>query len=420
MVQVASGSIIAGKYRLERPLARGGMGAVWVGKHIELDSNVALKFMAPEYGTRPELRARFEREAKASALMKVANVVHVYDYGIEDDTPYLVMELLHGEDLATRLAREGRLSPAAMVRIVDQVCKGLRRAHEVGLIHRDLKPPNIFLTREGEEEIVKILDFGIAKSTAPGLVGKATKPGTLVGSPHYMSPEQVRENQELDHRSDLWSVGIIIFQCLTGRLPFPGHEVGDVLVDICTEDIPVASQIVPDLAPEVDRFLEHALMRERDERFQSARELAEAFAAIVGRVSHADTGSTRLTNAHTLPWMPKSSSTGAGLMIAVVVGAMMLGLGMAALVFGLALRSDAPAATASVAAAPPSSGAPESAPPVAIPSAMSSAIPSAIPSAVLVSLSASMSAPRPSPPPPRGKPRPSKPKKPTDDPLNSR
>ncbi|WP_437904917.1 serine/threonine-protein kinase [Sorangium sp. So ce327] len=287
MLSLEAGSVVGGKYRLERPLAGGAMGFLWVARHLQLDVEVALKFMMPQHADSPVARARFEREAKASAQLRTPNVVHVYDYGLEGDTPYLAMELLEGEDLAAYLARHGRLEPEELVGIVSQVSKALRRAHEVGLIHRDLKPANIFLARQGEE-VVKILDFGVAKAIGTGLAADATKTGTLIGSPHYMSPEQVRRSKTIDFRSDLWSLGVIIFQCLTGQLPFPGEELGDVLVEICTGDIPVASQLAPNIWPELDRFLERALKREPAERFQSASELARAFAAAVQRTAVPD------------------------------------------------------------------------------------------------------------------------------------
>ncbi|WP_437974907.1 serine/threonine-protein kinase [Sorangium sp. So ce295] len=287
MLSLEAGSVVGGKYRLERPLAGGAMGFLWVARHLQLDVEVALKFMMPQHADSPVARARFEREAKASAQLRTPNVVHVYDYGLEGDTPYLAMELLEGEDLAAYLARHGRLEPEELLGIVSQVSKALRRAHEVGLIHRDLKPANIFLARQGEE-VVKILDFGVAKAIGTGLAADATKTGTLIGSPHYMSPEQVRRSKTIDFRSDLWSLGVIIFQCLTGQLPFPGEELGDVLVEICTGDIPVASQLAPNLWPELDRFLERALKREPAERFQSASELARAFAAAVQRTAVPD------------------------------------------------------------------------------------------------------------------------------------
>ncbi|WP_437538971.1 protein kinase [Sorangium sp. So ce726] len=282
MNSLVEGSVVAGRYRLERMLARGGMGSIWVARHLQLDATVAVKLMAPEYASSSTARARFEREARAAAQLKIPNVVHVHDYGIEGDTPFLVMELLEGEDLETRLSRERRLSTAATLGILTQVCKALRRAHEMGIVHRDLKPANLFLSRQDEDEIVKILDFGIAKAQGTLLAGNETKTGTLVGSPYFMSPEQVRRSKTLDWRSDLWSVGVIAYRCLTGHLPFPGEEIGEVFVAICTEDAPLASSIVPELGPGVDGFFSRALARDPAHRFQGASELAEALGAAVG------------------------------------------------------------------------------------------------------------------------------------------
>lgn len=281
MSSLEEGSVIAGKYRLERVLSRGGMGAVWRARHLGLDIDVAVKLMAPELASSAEGRARFEREAKASAYVKSPHVVHVHDYGLEGETPYIVMELLEGEDLDARLNREGRLTPAATLGVVSQVCKALQILHGLGLVHRDLKPANIFITRQGGDELIKILDFGIAKATGPILAGHATKTGTLLGSPYYMSPEQVRRSKDVDWRSDLWSLGVIVFRCVTGRLPWSGEELGDLFIEICTDPIPVPSQIAPDLKPAIDQFVGRALTREMDKRFQSADELARALAAAV-------------------------------------------------------------------------------------------------------------------------------------------
>ncbi|WP_437777870.1 protein kinase domain-containing protein [Sorangium sp. So ce1097] len=282
MFEVAPGVILAGRYRVERALARGAMGSVWVGRHLLLDVDIAIKFMAPQFASSPELRARFEREARAAAVLKSAHAVQVYDYGIEQDTPYIVMELLEGEDLAARLARERRLGLPAVLGILDQVGRALRRAHELGLVHRDLKPGNIFLSLQDGEQVAKVVDFGVAKGADVAASVQATRPGALLGSPSYMSPEQVRSSSRVDHRSDLWSLGVIAFECVTGQLPFPGQELGDVLVEICTAPIPLASQLVPGLGPEVDAFFARALERDPARRFQSATELVEAFAALPG------------------------------------------------------------------------------------------------------------------------------------------
>ncbi|WP_434043332.1 MULTISPECIES: protein kinase domain-containing protein [Sorangium] len=281
MLEIAPGITIAGRYRVERELARGAMGSVWVGRHLQLGVDIAIKFMAPQFATSAELRARFEREARAAAVLKSAHAVQIYDYGIEHETPYIVMELLEGEDLAARLARERRLGLPITLAILDHVGRALRRAHELGLVHRDLKPSNLFLSLQDGELVAKVVDFGVAKVTAVESAG-ATRTGSLLGSPSYMSPEQVRSSSKVDHRSDLWSLGVIAFQCVTGQLPFPGQELGDVLVEICTAPIPLPSQVAPGLGPEVDAFFHRALERDPARRFQSATELVEAFAALPG------------------------------------------------------------------------------------------------------------------------------------------
>jgi serine/threonine-protein kinase len=281
MTLLESGRTIGDRYRLVRLLAKGSMGAVWVARHLQLDVDVAIKFMSPACAASSGARVRFEHEAKAAAQLKSPHVVQVYDYGIDGDAPYIVMELLEGEDLAAQLHREGRITLPATLGIVSQVCKALRRAHAHDLVHRDLKPANIFLCRQSGEEIAKILDFGVAKAMRRGLSGVETKTGALIGTPQYMSPEQVRQSKAIDHRSDLWSLGVIVFRCVTGRLPFASKALGAVLVEICADPIPVPSQLAPDLGPDVDQFLARALMRAPDQRFQSADELAEAFAAVV-------------------------------------------------------------------------------------------------------------------------------------------
>jgi eukaryotic-like serine/threonine-protein kinase len=285
MSALERGNIVAGRYRLERALAQGGMGCVWVARHLQLDTQVAIKFMTPQFAASADARARFEREARTSAALRLANAVQIHDYGVEDGAPFLVMELLEGEDLQARLKREPRLSLPVTVGILGQVCRALRRAHEVGIVHRDLKPGNVFLAREGGEEVVKLLDFGIAKDTQAAFGGGVTGTGALLGSPHYMSPEQVRSSNRVDHRTDLWALGVIAFRCLTGRLPFPSEELGEVLIDVCTAPIPLASAIAPDLGPGVDHFFARALTRDPAGRFQSADELMDALIAMGGAVA---------------------------------------------------------------------------------------------------------------------------------------
>lgn len=282
MKQPAPDLIVAGKYCLERQLAAGGMGSVWVARHLDLDKDVAVKFMDPECAS-VDGRKRFELEAKAAFHLQSPYVVNILDYGIDAELPYIAMELLEGEDLEDRLQREGRISLEEAAKILMQAAKALRRAQELGIVHRDIKPHNMFLAKgdDDNDETLKILDFGIAKEMGPALVGEGTNTGHIVGSPNYMSPEHVRGARDIDWRSDLWSLGVVTFQAVTGRLPFPGDVVGDVIGMILADPIPRATEIAPDLPPAIDDFFFKALQRDRSLRFQSAREMSEAFAEMV-------------------------------------------------------------------------------------------------------------------------------------------
>jgi serine/threonine-protein kinase len=279
--QPALGLIIAGKYRLERPLASGGMGSVWVARHLELDIEIAIKFMGADLASTSEGRVRFQREAKAAAFLQSPYVVSVQDYGVDDDLPYIVMELLKGEDLEDRLRRRKRLSLQETLTILSQISKALGRAHEIGIVHRDLKPRNLFLASVHDEEIVKILDFGLAKQINPLNPGGATTTRQIIGSPHYMSPEQIRGAKDIDHRTDLWSLGVILFQTVTGKLPFSGEVLIDVLNKVISGPLPLASEIAPALPHGIDDFFLRAFSRDRSQRFQSAREMTEALADLV-------------------------------------------------------------------------------------------------------------------------------------------
>jgi serine/threonine-protein kinase len=276
------GALIAGKYRLDRVVGRGGMGAVWAARNEQLDMLVAMKFIEAAQGADiTDAHARFEREARAAAQIRSPHVCQVFEHGVDRGLPYIAMELLEGEDLGQRLRRAGRLTPEAMARILTQAAKALRRAHDAGIIHRDLKPGNIFLARFDDDEVVKILDFGVAKvRSAGGLEGPhATQVGVVFGSPSYMSPEQARGVRGLDHRSDLWSLAVIAFRAITGVKPFQAATIGDLVVKLCIDPLPVATQVAPDLPPQVDVFFARAFAREASQRFASAVEMAAAFEA---------------------------------------------------------------------------------------------------------------------------------------------
>jgi serine/threonine-protein kinase len=279
MLIPTEGRVIGGKYRLETSLARGGMGLVWIARHIDLDVLVAVKLMAPKYNPSRRERARFMREAKAAARLRSRNVVTVLDYGVEMQTQYIVMELLEGEDLGARLEREGVLSVREATKLLDEMANAVELAHRAGIVHRDLKPENIFLARvAGEaEEVVKVLDFGIAKDLNPGSAEEATRSGVAIGTPHYMSPEQARGSKSINHRSDLWSIGVILFRALLGRLPFEGMVAIEILDAVANDPIPAPSSVDPGLPADVDRFFARALAREPSDRFQTIREMTEAF-----------------------------------------------------------------------------------------------------------------------------------------------
>ena len=279
-MELSAGMVIADRFRLERELGRGGMGAVWLAQHLGLDVPCAIKFILAQAAESPELRGRFEREAKAAAHIRSPNVVQILDYGIWQETPYIAMELLEGEDLGRRLSRVGRLDARETAVVIGQVARALGKAHAQGIVHRDIKPSNVFLCGEGEEQIAKVVDFGIAKSHTLTTDGGQTRPGSVIGTPTYMSPEQL-QGKVVDHRTDLWALGVMTFQCLTGKLPFDGKGFGDLAMKILAEPLPVPSSIAP-VPPGFDGWWQHAASRDPAQRFQSARELAEGLYLALG------------------------------------------------------------------------------------------------------------------------------------------
>jgi serine/threonine-protein kinase len=256
-MQPAEGTVIAGKYRLERHLAKGGMGAVWTAHHLGLDTRIAVKLIDPAMAQDPASRARFEREARAAAAIKSPHIVQMIDHGVDQGTPYIAMELLQGEDLGARLQREGRLSLEEAARLFAQLGRALGKAHEARILHRDLKPANLFLTKIDDDELLKVLDFGIAKRMG-AVAGEATKTGQVFGTPHYMSPEQVSGDKGIDHRSDLWAAGVIAYRMVTGTLPFQGASVEAILSNVLFHPPRAVRVTAPDLPAELDLFFSRA------------------------------------------------------------------------------------------------------------------------------------------------------------------
>jgi len=269
---------VGGKYRLDAPIGRGGMASVWRARHLALDSDVAVKLLEYDGADSVDrMKGRFEREAKLAAGIKHRNVVDISDYGVTDDgRPFMVMELLTGQSLGQRLDGDRPITDAELFYYAAQVLSGLAAAHDQGVIHRDVKPENVFLVEDADGEFPKLLDFGISRATAEAAEARVTKTGVLVGTPLYMSPEQARGLKDVDARTDLWSVGAVLYEALAGRHPFESEHVGDILIRIATEDLPPITQLRPDLPKEAGRVVMKALRRKREARWQSAREMRDA------------------------------------------------------------------------------------------------------------------------------------------------
>jgi serine/threonine-protein kinase len=251
-----------------------------VAEHLSLRTNVVVKFMSRDLADSPDAIARFSREAAAASQVKSPHVVQMLDHGVgEEGAPYIVMELLEGRDLEQHLHDSGALGASEVVGIVAQLARALMKAHDRGIFHRDIKPSNVFLLDAGGGELfVKLLDFGIAKGPEVGIVGSTTRTGSFVGSPYYMSPEQVVGAKNIDFRTDLWSLGVVVYEALTGRKPFYADNLGALALRIHRDALPVPSQENPALTPGVDAWFTRACAREPADRFGSAKEMAEALA----------------------------------------------------------------------------------------------------------------------------------------------
>jgi serine/threonine protein kinase len=278
----APGAAIGQNLRLVRLMAKGGMGSIWVADHLGLKSQVAVKFIDESLDTDPSLLARFEREAAAAAKIRSPHVVQILDHGsINGRVPYIVMELLEGESLGSRIARLGRLGLEETAVVISQTCKGLSRVHALSFVHRDIKPDNLFLIDSGGELFVKVLDFGVAKQKAEKAL-TLTSTGTAVGTPHYMSPEQLLSSKDATTPTDLWAMGVVAYRALTGALPFDGETYGALCAAVSQGTFRQATELRADLPAAMDAWFERALAAEPGNRFASARDLADAFVAAAG------------------------------------------------------------------------------------------------------------------------------------------
>ncbi|MEO7033627.1 MAG: serine/threonine-protein kinase [Polyangiaceae bacterium] len=296
------GTTVADKYRVDRLIGRGGMGAVFQATNLAIGKRVALKFLDHEAARNREACQRFQREAEAASMAESAHIVQIFDSGVtEAGLPFLVMELLTGEDLRALLQREGRLSVAAALRIVSQVLRALVRAHDAGIVHRDLKPDNVFLcARDDDASFVKIVDFGISKVARVRHADTLTRRGTVLGTAFYMSPEQAQSFADIDGRTDLFSLGAILFEMLGGRPPHGGRTYEAVLIAICTHDAPDVRTLAPEVPAAVAAIVARALQRERELRFQSSAEFLAEISALEGTAPGASRHVVTPRSAHSI------------------------------------------------------------------------------------------------------------------------
>ena len=272
------GEILAGKYCVEAVLGVGGMAVVVAARHIELDDRVALKILLPRFRSNEEIVARFRREARAAVKIKSEHVARVHDVGtLEDGAPCLVMEYLEGQDLETLLGDQGPVKQEDAVDYLLQACEALAEAHGLGIVHRDLKPANLFLSQRADgRPIIKLLDFGISK--VGGVGAGLTRKQASFGTPHYMSPEQLRATDQVDARADIWAAGTILHELVTGRPPFDVDDLTELQQRIKTGEPTRLTELLPDASTGLEKVILRALEKDPDLRFQNVAELATALA----------------------------------------------------------------------------------------------------------------------------------------------
>ena len=272
-----AGKTLENKYGIKAILGEGGMGVIYECEHLAIGKRLAIKFLNPELRQSQEAYERFKREAQASAIIAHKNIVDVIDIGeTAEGIPYIIMEFLKGQDLGRRIADWGRIPLAESREIISQVLEALAAVHSCGVVHRDLKPENVFLARQsGGSEIVKVLDFGISRlSRQEGQQQmRLTKAGYVYGTPNYIAPEQAEGKANVDHRADLYSAGMILYEMSTGQLPFTGESYGKLLVDIITKPIPDPRNYFPDMPQALVNLLMLSLEKDPNMRFQSAQEM---------------------------------------------------------------------------------------------------------------------------------------------------
>jgi eukaryotic-like serine/threonine-protein kinase len=274
------GAVLADRYEIVRRIGEGGMGAVYEGRHTVLGRAVAVKVLLEKFHDKTELVARLLQEARLASAIGHENIVDVTDFGTTTDgRAFVVMEFLEGESLAQVVMRDAPLAVDRCLRIARQVASALGAAHGKGIVHRDVKPENVFLLRRGEQDFVKVVDFGVSKAVksrddGPDLM-RLTRTGMVLGTPLYMSPEQARGGEDVDARADIWAMGVMLYECLTGEVPFRANNYLAVISQVLTQDVQPPSKLRPELGipPAVEMLVMRAMEKDRDRRYQSMAEL---------------------------------------------------------------------------------------------------------------------------------------------------
>ncbi len=365
-----AGTMLDGKYELSRMLGEGGMGTVYEATHRLIGRRLAVKFLHPQYVTSEEVVTRFQREAQAAAAIGHENIIEVTDMGTASDgAPYIVMEYLDGMDVKQLLAEETILSPARAAHVMVQALSALQAAHEVGIIHRDLKPENIYLIEKPDRpDYVKLLDFGISKFRSLESEGSKglTQTGTVLGTPYYMSPEQARGDQNLSNRSDIYAMGVILYQMLAGSLPFDAPNYNALLIKILTEDPPPPDQLNPELPPELVETIQIAMDRSSENRFADCLEFRQRLLPFVpgsstatlqtnlSPASRAAVQAAMTTHTETPLEMTRSGLAPPRSKLPIIIGAIAVSLAavISVIIFGLGGKNTAPPAPAVPVAAP--------------------------------------------------------------------
>ena len=308
MSRFSPGDLISGKYRIARLIGDGGMGVVYEARHEVLGSGVALKFLHSDLAKRPGLTQRFLQEARVSATIQSPHVTHVTDVDTaHDGSPYLVMELLSGQSLQSMLDRQGKLGQDQAVDFALQILAGLEAAHATGVVHRDMKPDNVFVTPSPGGPVLKLIDFGIAKLRATSEFSKGlTRAGVVMGTPEYMAPEQLLSAQTTDHRADIYSLGVMLFEMLSGVRPADGDDAEMIVAQVEAGRVRQLADVAPGLPEGLVQLVQRAMLPNREARFESAAQMRLALASFAGQLSHA--GRLAAT-AEPLPPLPTPASS---------------------------------------------------------------------------------------------------------------